>query len=137
MTTGLLIISHETIGAALADTASLMLEMCPMALELLPVSPGCTPESLYDKAMAAVRRLDRGTGVLVLTDMYGSTPSNVANRLASESNVKVVAGLNLPMLVRVFNYPELSLSELAAKAVSGGRDGIFICDMDDMCLIER
>ena len=130
MTTGLLIISHENIGAALADTASLMLEMCPMALELLPVLPGCTPESLYDRALAAVRRLDRGGGVLVLTDMYGSTPSNVANRLARESNVMVVAGLNLPMLVRVFNYPGLSLPELAHKAVSGGRDGIFICEQN-------
>lgn len=132
MTTGLLIISHESIGTALVNTASLMLEMCPMALELLPVSPGCTPDPLYDKALAAVRRLERGSGVLVLTDMYGSTPSNVANRLASEKNVMVVAGLNLPMLVRVFNYPSLSLEELAHKAVSGGRDGIFICEQDLM-----
>jgi PTS system ascorbate-specific IIA component len=133
VTTGLLIISHENIGTALVDTASLMLEMCPMALELLPVSPGCTPEPLFDKAMAAVRRLDRGTGVLVLTDMYGSTPSNVANLLAREANVMVVAGLNLPMLVRVFNYPGLSLQELAQKAMNGGRDGIFICEQDVMC----
>jgi len=132
VTTGLLIISHETVGGSLADTASLMLEMCPMALELLPVSPGCVPESLYDKALAAVRRLERGSGVLVLTDMYGSTPSNVANRLASESNVMVVAGLNLPMLVRVFNYPDLPLMELAHKALSGGRDGIFICETDSL-----
>jgi PTS system ascorbate-specific IIA component len=130
MTTGLLIISHENIGVALVETASLMLEMCPMALELLPVTPGCTPESLYDRAMTAVRRLDSGGGVLVLTDMYGSTPSNVANRLARESNVMVVAGLNLPMLVRVFNYPGLSLPELARKAVSGGRDGIFTCEQE-------
>jgi len=133
MTTGLLIISHETIGAALVDTASVMLEMCPMALELLPVTPGCTTEPLYHKAMAAVRRLDRGSGVLVLTDMYGSTPSNVANLLAKEANVMVVAGLNLPMLIRVFNYPDLALAELAQKAMSGGRDGIFICERDVMC----
>jgi mannose PTS system EIIA component len=130
MTTGLLIISHESIGTALVDTASLMLEMCPMALELLPVTPGCTQEPLYEKAMAAVRRLDHGAGVLVLTDMYGSTPSNVANLLAREANVRVVAGLNLPMLVRVFNYPGLSLEELAQKATSGGRDGIFICEKE-------
>lgn len=130
MTTGLLIITHENIGTALVDTASLMLEMCPMALELLPVTPGCRPEPLYEKARAAVRRLDRGSGVLVLTDMYGSTPSNVANRLASDADVMVVAGLNLPMLVRVFNYPGLSLEELAHKAVSGGRDGIFVCERD-------
>ena len=132
MTTGLLIVSHESIGTSLVETASLILGMCPMALELLPVTPGCHPEPLHEKALAAVRRLNRGSGVLVLTDMFGSTPSNVANRLAGEHDVMVVAGLNLPMLVRVFNYPGLSLSELAHKAVSGGRDGIFICEQDVM-----
>ena len=128
MTTGLLIITHETIGNALVDTASSMLGMCPMALELLSVTPGCDPEDVMEKALAAIRRLEKGSGVLVLTDMFGSTPSNVANRLADESDVLVVAGLNLPMLIRVLNYPRLSLRELSRKAVSGGRDGIFVCE---------
>ena len=131
MTTGLLIITHETIGNALVDTASSMLGMCPMALELLPVTPGCAPEDVMEKARAAIRRLEKGSGVLILTDMFGSTPSNVANRLADESDVLVVAGLNLPMLIRVLNYPRLSLRELSCKAVSGGRDGIFICESID------
>ncbi len=130
MTTGLLIITHDTIGSALVDTASVMLEMCPMALEILSVSPGCKPEDLHDKALAALRRLEDGAGVLVLTDMYGSTPSNVANRLVAEGNVIVVAGLNLPMLIRVFNYPGLTLEELAEKAVSGGQNGVFSCKDD-------
>ncbi len=127
MTTGLLIVTHDTIGESLVDTASFMLGMCPMALELLPVSPGCKPEDLHEKAVAALRRLDDGSGVLVLTDMYGSTPSNVATRLLKEGDVIVVAGINLPMLIRVFNYPGLTLSELADKAVSGGGDGVFAC----------
>lgn len=128
MTTGLLIISHDTIGSALVETASFTLGMCPMVLELVSVSPGCQPEDIYERALTAVRRLDDGAGVLVLTDMFGSTPSNVANRLCNEANVEVVAGLNLPMLIRVFNYPGLTLSELAEKAVSGGRDGVFACE---------
>jgi len=123
-------ITHDAIGSALVDTASGMLEMCPMALELVSVSPGCKPEELNDRALAAVRRLDDGAGVLVLTDMYGSTPSNVANRLVGEADVVVVAGLNLPMLIRVFNYPGLTLCELAEKAVSGGQNGVFVCEGD-------
>jgi PTS system ascorbate-specific IIA component len=79
-------------------------------------------------AARAVAALDDGDGVLVLTDMYGSTPSNVASSLGREDRVVVVAGLNLPMLVRVLNYPEDSLSALAEKAVSGGNRGILICN---------
>ena len=105
-----------------------MLGVCPMALEIISVSPGCAPEDVVEKTYAAVRRLNHGDGVLVLTDMFGSTPSNVANRLASMHNVRVVAGINLPMVIRVLNYPELSLDELAMKAMSGGREGIFICE---------
>ncbi|CAK0770012.1 hypothetical protein CCP3SC15_4060003 [Gammaproteobacteria bacterium] len=70
--------------------------------------------------------LDQGDGVLVLTDMYGSTPSNIACRLDSEK-VRIVAGVNLPMLIRVLNYSYLSLEDLTNKAISGGRDGIIHC----------
>ena len=131
MTTGLLIISHDNVGKAMVETASTILGMCPMVLEILSVSPGCMPDDVIEKACSAVRRLDKGSGVLVLTDMYGATPSNVANRLCEVNPVKVVAGMNLPMLVRVLNYPGLSLDELAYKALSGGQDGIFVCEPDE------
>jgi len=65
--------------------------------------------------------------VLILTDAYGSTPSNIANRLAAIVTSKVIAGVNLPMLLRVFNYPEKSLEELSTTAFDGGKDGIIIC----------
>lgn len=127
MTTGLLLITHDQIGNAMIDSATNMLGMCPMALEMVSVTTGCRPDAMMEMALAAIDRLDQGSGVLVLTDMYGSTPSNIANRLVGLDRVRVVAGLNLPMLVRVLNYPRLDLEELAQKAVSGGRDGIFIC----------
>ncbi|MBI3772379.1 MAG: PTS fructose transporter subunit IIA [Gammaproteobacteria bacterium] len=128
MTIGLLLITHDHIGNAMIESATNMLGMCPMSLEVVSVTAGCRPDVMMEMALAAIDRLDQGGGVLVLTDMYGSTPSNIANRLVGLERVRVVAGLNLPMLVRVLNYPRLELKELAQKAVSGGRDGIFACE---------
>ncbi len=130
MTTGLLIIAHDNVGQSLMETASSILGMCPMALEIISVCAGYEPDDMVESARNAVRRLDSGDGVLILTDMYGSTPSNVANRLSADATIKVVAGLNLPMLVRVLNYPTLTLDELAYKAISGGKGGVFVCEPD-------
>ena len=60
--------------------------------------------------------------------MFGATPSNIACRLRDEIDVRVVAGVNLPMLIRVLNYPRLHIDELVHKAISGGRDGIVLCN---------
>jgi len=73
-----------------------------------------------------VDELNSGDGVLILTDLYGATPSNIACRLTRFSDVMVVAGLNLSMLIRVLNYPELSLTEMAERAVDGGRQGVML-----------
>lgn len=124
MTIGLLIITHNNIGTDLVDTATAMLGVCPIATEILPVSQKSDPEAVLKKARLLLAELDQGNGVLVLTDMYGSTPSNIAHSLLDGARARVIAGVNLPMLVRVLNYPRLSLDELAEKALSGGRDGI-------------
>jgi len=63
-----------------------------------------------------------------LTDAFGSTPSNIANRVARRVPSRVVAGLNLPMLFKVFNYPRLTLDDLAQAAVDGGRRGVMECE---------
>jgi mannose PTS system EIIA component len=124
---GLLIITHNNIGAELVKTATLMLGMCPLMTQALPVTPSSDPDAVLRQAQRHLIELNSGDGVLVLTDMYGSTPSNIAAHLANENQVKVVAGINLPMLVRVLNYPQLDLKDLANKALSGGRDGILLC----------
>ena len=127
MSVGLLVITHERIATAIIDVAISMLDGCPLKVDVLPATRDCDPDQLRDEAERRVRAIDGGDGVLVLTDIYGSTPSNVACSLADGKRVVVVSGINLPMLVRVMNYPRLSLPELADKAVSGGRDGVFTC----------
>jgi PTS system ascorbate-specific IIA component len=124
MSVGILIISHDGIGPAILGTATLMLDDCPLQTKLLTTSRDCDPDQLTEDAIEQVEALDTGEGVLVLTDLYGSTPYNIAQKLISQRHVHVVSGLNLSMLIRVLNYPQLTLEELSEKAVSGGKDGI-------------
>ena len=72
--------------------------------------------------------VNNGSGVLILTDMYGSTPSNIANSLKNMENIEVVAGVNLPMFIRILNYSDLNLADITEKALSGGHDGIILCE---------
>lgn len=124
---GLLIITHNNIGAELIKTATAMLGVCPVMVTVLSVAPDSDPDAVLREAQHSVIEIDSGAGVLVLTDMYGSTPSNIATHLVNGQQVKVIAGINLPMLVRVLNYSQLDLHQLANKALSGGRDGILLC----------
>jgi PTS system ascorbate-specific IIA component len=75
-----------------------------------------------------ISQLDQGQGVLVFTDMYGSTPSNIAYSLAQRGRVNVISGINLPMLIRALNYQIMDLDMLTEKAVSGGKEGIICCE---------
>lgn len=126
MSVGLLIVSHGKLGDYLLETAARMLGVCPLETATLPMSFDCDPETMLDRAAHTIARLDSGKGVLVLTDMYGSTPSNIVGRLQQGHAVRIVSGVNLPMLIRVLNYPRLDLDELATKAQSGGRDGVVL-----------
>ena len=126
MSAGLLIISHNGIGPALLGTAKLMLKNFPLKTKLLTASRDCDPDELTATAIELIRVLDEGDGVLILTDLYGATPSNIAKCFLEDENIFVVTGLNLSMLLRVFNYPTLNVNKLAEKAVSGGKDGIIM-----------
>lgn len=128
MSVSILIITHDGIGASLLGTATFMLNDCPLHTRLLTASRDCDPEELQADAMEEVRILDEGDGVLVLTDLFGSTPSNIAGIISENNSVRAVSGLNLSMLIRVLNYPDLSLEQLAEKAISGGHDGIVRID---------
>jgi PTS system ascorbate-specific IIA component len=125
MSVGILLLTHEAMGDALIATARHILGRMPLALEALAIPPGSDVDTALRDAAARVRRLDSGEGVLVLTDVYGATPSNVAQRLPELGvDVRRVSGLNLPMLLRTLNYPEQPLAELAQTAANGGRAGI-------------
>jgi len=124
---GLLIITHNNVGGALFDAALSALGSCPLPYEILPVAQNCDPDKRLKKAQKHLKTLNQEDGVLVITDMYGSTPSNIATKLAAD-NVTIITGLNLPMLLRIMNYPNLPLDKLANKAVEGGQAGVIIVE---------
>ncbi len=124
MSVGLLIITHNDVGRILINTAFDMLEARPIETTLLEVDLNCDIDKIEDKATVALKKCDLGHGVLILTDIFGSTPSNVASLLLKKHWACAVSGLNLPMLIRILNYPDLSLHDLAEKALSGAKDGI-------------
>jgi PTS system ascorbate-specific IIA component len=123
---GLLLITHHRIGEELLRTAVVTFGGCPMQTRTLNVNADTDPDQLLDQARRHVRDLDQGVGVLVLTDCFGSTPSNIATRLLEEGGIRVVSGVSLPMLIRVMNYARLPLGDLSNKAVSGGFEGIVL-----------
>lgn len=127
MSVAILIITHAKVGDALLETADKMLGGLPLPVKVLPIPLDCEPTNALHEAELAIRDLNQGDGILVLTDMYGSTPSNVASQLLEHKQLNVITGINLPMLIRVLNYPRLNLDELTLKAISGGNDGIIEC----------
>ncbi|MFV8835880.1 PTS sugar transporter subunit IIA [Aquisalimonas sp. APHAB1-3] len=128
MSVGILLVTHNRIGWELLETAKETLGFCPLQTQTLDVLQDMDPAEMMRRAREMVDELDDGDGVLVLTDAYGSTPSNVAASLAGDQRITVVAGVNLPMLLRIFNYPGLRLTELADKALTGGQDGVLLVE---------
>lgn len=128
MKVGILLVTHGKLGRNLLDTmAEMMGGTLPLDTDTLEVRLVQTPEAMITQGSKMIERLDSGGGVLVLTDAFGSTPSNVANKLSGSAHCVVVAGVNLPMLVRIFNYPKLGLADMAKNAVEGGQRGIVQC----------
>ena len=126
MSTGLLLITHGSLGQDMLDVATAILGGCPLEVRTLAVDSSSDPDQVFEDASRICTELDHGDGVLLLTDLYGSTPSNISTRLIERHNVNVISGASIPMLLRVLNYPRLSLEELGEKAVSGAHDGVII-----------
>ena len=125
MSVGVLLITHQGIGLPLVAVATHLLRQVPLRTEAFEVPFDADPDVLLPQASAALRRVDGGQGVLVLTDLYGATPSNLAARLARLGTpVRRVSAVSLPMLLRVMNYAELDLDELPAVAAAGARNGV-------------
>ena len=124
---GLLLVTHGKLGHFMLDTLTDMMGTLPLAADVLEVRRVQATDVLLLQGRRMIERLDGGGGVLMLTDAFGSTPSNIANRLAELPATKVVAGVNLPMLVKIFNYPQLELAAMSRAAVEGGQRGVVEC----------
>lgn len=128
MPVGVLLMTHEAIGPALMQAARHVLgKKLPLPLDAVEVPADGDPGEMLRLGARHARALDHGDGVLVLTDVFGATPCNVARRMDDLGvRQRCVPGLNLPMLLRVLNYSDRPLEELAEVAASGGRNGIFV-----------
>ncbi len=121
---GILIIAHGTFGESLIHCASHVLNKRPARVRQLGVTAQDDPLLLLPHARALVKELDHGHGVLVLSDIYGATPCNIAAKLLVPGKVEGIAGVNLPMLIRALTYRDRDMATIIGKAISGGCEGV-------------
>jgi PTS system ascorbate-specific IIA component len=134
---GILIIAHDTLPESLVKAVTHVLGTRPAQFETLSVTIADDPFDLLPVARERVRQLDTGDGVLIFSDIYGATPCNLAGKLLVPGRVEVVAGVNLPMLVRAFTYRAKGMDTMITKAVSGGRDGVLRVEIDPVYATAR
>lgn len=125
--TGILIITHNNIGDEMLKSAEMIVGKCIPSVYSIGIPGTLKPDELgqyADQIKSAIDSLEEGEGVLILTDIIGATPSNLANYFASDHNVKIISGLNLPMLIRIINYADQPLELLAETGIVGANKGI-------------
>ncbi|MDD2686724.1 MAG: PTS sugar transporter subunit IIA [Gallionella sp.] len=121
---GILVVAHNSLGESLVDCVKHVLGEVPPNLKVLSVYADDDPQKKLAEGEVLIKQLDSGSGVLILADVFGATPSNVGRQLCHAEHVVGVAGVNLPMLLRVVCYPNKTMPELARIAVEGGRECI-------------
>ena len=126
MSVGLVLISHRDIAGQLLAAATTVLDHCPLAARTLAIDLDADPRTALNTLAQLCADVDTGDGVLIMVDVFGATPFNIAKRHAEHSGAKLVTGLSLPMLLRTLNYPHQSLNQLTRTAADGARRGIVI-----------
>jgi PTS system ascorbate-specific IIA component len=127
MSVGILLVTHEGIGAQLVAVCDAIFKQRKASVELVSVPADLGPEVLgkyADLIRTAIQTQENIDGLLVLTDVHGATPDNLARYFSTECNARVVSGINLPMLLRVLNYAHQSLEQLCQTALTGGTNGV-------------
>jgi len=132
--TGIVIVVHAPLGDAMHELASHVLgDVVADTLAVHDIQPDDRPDGTSPGVLADILRVDRGEGVLVLTDLIGATPANIAKRAVADAQAQgvrccVLAGLNTPMLLRALTYRHLPLAETREKALAGGVQGCLQVD---------
>lgn len=130
--TGIVIVAHTPLGGALMDCAQHVLGALS-GVSVHDVMPDDMPDDIAPEVLAAIMHADTGDGVLVLTDLVGATPANIAKRAVADAQSQgisccVVAGLNTPMLLRAVTNRDLPLAAMREKALAGGVQGCLRVD---------
>jgi PTS system mannose-specific IIA component len=121
---GIFLVTHGTLGESLIQCACHVLNKRPLQIAQLGVSAQDDPLDVLPLARSMLGWVDSGAGVLLLTDIYGATPSNIAAKLVVPDKAELVAGVNLPMLLRVLTYRDRDMQTLVKRAVTGACDGV-------------
>lgn len=121
---GILVVSHEPLGTALLHCTRHIFGRLPPQLAALDVIPDEDPDQALNAARELIRRINDGSGVIVLTDLFGATPARIAGRLVDPGRIVVIAGVNLPLLVKALTHRRGPLDEIASKLLVGVRDTI-------------
>lgn len=122
---GVLIVTHQEFGEHLLQAAEGILgeqERC----QAVSINASKDMEASLQEIQDGVEQVDAGTGVVLLTDMFGGTPTNLSLSLLGSGKLEVITGANLPMLLKILSRREMALEELALEAKSAGRQGILV-----------
>ena len=122
---GILLITHGSFGEALVQNACHVLNKRPVQVNQLGVSAQDDPLDLLPLALQMLDLVDNGDGVLILTDIFGASPANLAIKLLDPGRVEGLTGVNLPMLLRALTYRDKGMEILLQRARDGGREGVF------------
>ena len=125
---GILVISHEPLGTALLHCTRHIFGRLPPQLAALDVIPDEDPDVAFRAAQELLKRINDGTGAIVLTDIYGATPARIAARLAEPQRIHVIAGVNLPLLVKALTYRRGPLDDVTRGLLEGVRESIMTID---------
>jgi PTS system mannose-specific IIA component len=122
---GILIVTHRQLGDALIDAAEFILGHPPEAIQAVSIDIRENAEKLRSKIKNAIKKVNGHQGVLIMTDMFGGTPSNLSYSFLEEGRVEVISGVNLPILIKaISDRQSKSLSELAELLEAYGKRSI-------------
>lgn len=127
---GIFLITHGTYGESLIQNAIHVLNQRPRQLVSLGLAAQDDPLDLLPVAKKMLADINGGEGAVILTDIYGASPSNLAAKLLQPGDIEGLAGVNLPMLLRALTYREKGMDILLTKAITGARDGVLNMNKD-------
>lgn len=122
---GILLITHDRLGEALIECVSHVMNRRPERVAQIAVGADEDPHRVLQRAREMLHAIDEGQGVIILTDIYGATPANIAMKLIQPGRTEVVTGVNVSMLLRILTYREKSdIGTVVQKAITGACDGV-------------
>ena len=122
---GIVIVTHARLGESLIEAAEFIIGDRPEGLVAVSIDLAQDVDKLRDKVAAGIKQVDKNDGVLILTDMFGGTPSNLSYSFLEEGRIEVLSGVNLPVLIEAaMSRSKLGLAELAARLEAQGKKSI-------------